>query len=660
MFLILKRKTIKMKNFPFLLLLIFPYILPAAQNQVIPGDFVVERPTLICAGFEWYIEGDDNHNARVSVHYREEGTFHWKEALPLLRLFREKTVYPAVGLDYTAPNMFAGSIFDFKAGNTYECRFGLSDPDGLQGDSLVTVKVTTRNVPEEFTGGRKLHVYPVDYDGPKQEPYFSDLLSAYYGPGQGYWGPARVKPGDIILVHSGLYKADYHHYSSNLNLDFYGTYVLAQNGTPERPIVIRAAGDGPVIFDGAGCSRLFDVTAADYNFFQGLDIINADVAIFAGLRHVNGCNGLVVRNCVLENVGVGIQAQFAGSKDFYIADNIIIGRDDRQRLQGWTGEWLKYGPAQQLNSFIGIDINGWGHTVCHNYIAYFHDGIDVTQQGPPLAGEKEVKPASIDFYNNDLFMMVDDFIEADCAVHNIRVFRNRCLNSAQAGISAQPVYGGPAYFLHNIVYNVPSGGVMKFNMRPSGVLVYNNTFCAEWSWPVPYSNVYVRNNLFLGSDSPGRPVLNAHTFTDYTSFDYNGYRINKNSKVQFIWQSPAAGLLQDYNLQDSPLDSFQNLEAFSRSTAQEKHAVLVDYDIFYQVEKTDPERPGKVYSLKSLDFRLKPESIGVDRGCILANINDDYLGQGPDLGALESGGIQPIYGPRDTVLVRRLNDLYRK
>jgi hypothetical protein len=34
-----------------------------AENAVTAGAVLVERPTLICLGFEWDIQGDDNRNA---------------------------------------------------------------------------------------------------------------------------------------------------------------------------------------------------------------------------------------------------------------------------------------------------------------------------------------------------------------------------------------------------------------------------------------------------------------------------------------------------------------------------------------------------------------------------------------------------------------------
>ena len=39
---------------------------PWEGNAVKSYKFVVEPPTLISLGFEWYVEGDNNHNATTS------------------------------------------------------------------------------------------------------------------------------------------------------------------------------------------------------------------------------------------------------------------------------------------------------------------------------------------------------------------------------------------------------------------------------------------------------------------------------------------------------------------------------------------------------------------------------------------------------------------
>ena len=43
------------------------YALP--NDTVVPQEFYIERPTLNNAGFEWYVSGDDNHNAKVTVRF---------------------------------------------------------------------------------------------------------------------------------------------------------------------------------------------------------------------------------------------------------------------------------------------------------------------------------------------------------------------------------------------------------------------------------------------------------------------------------------------------------------------------------------------------------------------------------------------------------------
>lgn len=617
------------------------------NNAVIPGQFIVEPPTLINLGFEWKIKGDDNRNATVTVQYRKQGATQWRDAQPLLRIGDEKVWRAREYLEYWTPRTFAGSILDLEEATTYECRFTMSDPDGVTGQAIQQATVTTRATPKIYTGGRTLHVYPPDYEGPKQEPSFKGLKEAYYGPGRGDWNVVRerpVQPGDVILVHAGLYKADRYDYVTPYEIPFDGTYVLTRDGTPEKPIVIKAAGDGEAIFDGNDNFRLFDVMAADYNYFEGLTIRNTEIAFYAGLKEVLGCSGLVVRNCRMEDVGVGVTTEYAGSKNFYLADNVLLGRDDRNRLIGWQA-FGKYKPTP-IKSYVGIKVYGQGHVICHNYLAYFHDGVCVSTYGTPPEADDQ-KAVAIDIYNNDIHVMVDDFIETDGGVHNIRVARNRGFNAAQHGLSAQPVFGGPAYFYRNIVYNVPMGGALKNGgANPAGVLVYHNTFISENSNVRGNSNMHYRNNLILGTNHPERPVLGNLTYTSYTSLDYNGYRPNPNDKPQFVWQAPAAGTLRDYALTTAASQNFRTLAEFQRATGQETHGVLVDYDIFKNVRPPDPRRPHAIYEIGDMDFSLRVGSKAVDAGCQLSNLNDNFSGKAPDLGALEIGQPTPVYGPR--------------
>jgi len=346
----------------------------AAENAVTPGAFRIEPPTLLNLGFEWNIAGDANRSAKVEVVFREVGSEAWRRAMPLLRMGGERIFRASAYFDYTVPDRFAGSILNLKTETEYECRFTLADADGVQGGAVQPVKVRTRGEPREAAGGRVLHVYPPNHDGPREEPAFGRLMETYQGAFVGDWSllaERKVGPGDVILVHAGLYQANPLSYTDPHGVPFDGTYLLTAKGTAERPTVIKAAGDGEVIFDGGGTTHtLFNVMAGEHHIFDGITFRDAHLVFQAGLRNVAGCTGLVVRRSRFENVGMGINTQFSGSRNFFIADNIFLGRKDRYRMRGWTSQkiaengrerWLdpKYG-ANPLTSFYAVRVYGGG------------------------------------------------------------------------------------------------------------------------------------------------------------------------------------------------------------------------------------------------------------------------------------------------------------
>jgi len=637
-----------------LFLPLFANALEAGDN-VVSKEFITEPPTLIALGFEWMIGGDDNRNAAVAVFYRPKGDPSWKQGLPLLRLQNEPTVSGPMA--YTAPNMFAGSIFDLEPGTEYECRLVLTDPDGTDGKTEYLVTVGTRPEPKPFAGGQVYHVYPGGYKGSRQAPAFTGLGAAYFM-GSSHTDnhntfPPRVKPGDTILVHAGLYKDNRFSYAQGGDAGTApsdGTFFLTQSGTPDKPIVIKAAGDGEVIFDGDGAHNLFNVMAANYNYFEGLTIRNTDIAFLAGLKNITGSGGLTVKKCRFEDIGRGVYTDWSGSKDFYIADNIFIGRNRSDVLMGWIGSTWKNLPGypNRMISEFAVKVYGSGHVVAHNYIANFHDGISHATYGDPDGTPNPIRerlPVSIDFYSNDIANVDDNCLEADGATHNIRVFRNRCFNDAHRALSTQPVFGGPVYFIRNLVYHVPEGGALKFMYGSSGILVYHNTLVAPARWMLSaVSNLHFRNNLILGrSEVP--ELFTVDTFTNYSTSDYNGFRPNEDAGFSFMWNSPPFATRADYRSKREER-KFKTLQAFTETTGQDQHSILIDYDVFQKVAAPDPSDPRQLYKPDDFDFRLRPDSAAVDAGVRLPNINDDFTGRAPDLGAYETGKPLPHYGPR--------------
>jgi hypothetical protein len=191
-----------------------------------------------------------------------------------------------------------------------------------------------------------------------------------------------------------------------------------------------------------------------------------------------------------------------------------------------------------------------------------------------------------------------------------------------------------------------------------GVLFYNNTILTETA-AGSSANVHWRNNLMLGENS-SPAIFSVNTNTNYSSSDYNGFRVNPGAAYSFQWTSPPWGVRADYTALlavpgrggvSATLETrrFATLAEYSQATKQDVHSVTVDYDIFVNVPGLDAQDLKKVqrlYKAEDFDFRLKPGSAAIDRGVKLPNVTDGFTGQAPDLGAIELGQPSPHYGPR--------------
>ncbi len=644
----------------------------AGSAATTAGELTTQPPTQVSLGFDWVITGDANRSATVDVGYRKVGEQAWRAGLPLLRLMNEVvgqkagTAEAQSPFSYVAPNMFSGSLLNLAPGTEYEARFTLTDADGVSGEAVRTVTARTRPEAAASNGGSVYHVYPIGWDGPKQEPAFIGLIPAYYitchtSDWQNAY-PARVQPGDTILVHAGLYIGNRFYYPGSGNPPgpdrlslctlFDGTYYLTQSGTAEKPITIKAAGDGEVVFDGDGAHNLFNVMAASFNHFEGITVRNTEIAFLTGTKNIVGASGFSLRKSRIYDVGRGVQADWSGAKNFDITDNVFIGRHEPFRMMGHSREWSRFAgfPADISGpggSDYAVKIYGQGHVVARNFVANWHDGIDVATYGNPDASADRV-PLSIDIYENDITNVSDNCIEADGGARNVRVFRNRCFNAAGGALSADPVLGGPVYFYGNLVYNTPTGGALRHLSTSAGLLVYQNTFVGE-THAGPTSNQHFLNNLILGNNGDA-PIFSFSTFTSYSSSNYNGFRPNGGAASAFEFGAPADGVLADYS-KEPARRAFKTLRDYSDATGRDKNSVLVDYDVFVNVEMPDRTDLQRMYWSPNYDFRLRAGSAAVDAGTTIASITDGFSGKAPDLGAFEFGAPLPEYGPRGMKLL---------
>lgn len=534
---------------------------------------VLDRPTLMALGVQLPIGGDENRNAAVSVRYRVAGAPAWNEAMPLMRV-KPETV--AAGSPPIA-EQFAGSILDLRPATSYEIELHATDADGPV-DETVTINGTTRAVPADPVA--PLAVAVSDASG----------LSAAL---------AAAAPGHVITLADGVYT---------------GAFVLDASGTAEDPIVIRGSSRDGTILDGDDCLCNVLEVYGSYVHVETLTLRNAQRAL---RFQSGGAAGNVVRRVHTIDTRLGIGTRDT-QYDFYLCDNVLEGR-----LQ-WPHVYTDDGGIHANDD--GILVQGHGHVVCHNQLVGFGDALKTE-----LAGAR-----SVDFYGNEVLSAYDNGIELDLGEGNLRAWRNRFTNMFSA-ISVQPVFGGPAYVLRNVVVNI-ADEQMKFHGLgaadgPSGVLAFHNTFVSpgialQVHTEAVSQNFEVRNNLFVAP-----AVLSGTRTVDWTggirggTFDGNGYYPDGGFRFHF------------------PPDDLVTYESFAamQSAGMETSGMLLTAPIF---ESGLVAPASYVQELAPSDATLDAASNAIDAGAPLAGVTNGFLGAAPDLGALERGCPLPVYGVR--------------
>src|SRR5579884_52599 len=411
---------------------------------------------------------------------------------------------------------------------------------------------------------------------------------------------SSAQPGDVITLANGNYS---------------GSFSLLASGTAANPIVVRGQSEDGVVLDAGNCSSCngFEIYGS-WVHLERLTLQNA----FQGLKfQTAGSQGNVVRRVHIKNTVLGMGMQ-VNQLDYYMADNILEGR-----LQ-----WPLTVPDDNFASTNddGIVIQGFGIVVSHNRISGYSTAVNNYQTGA----------RAFDIVGNDVLWTYNCATKQSLSEGNSRVWRNRFTNMYMA-MSVQPIYGGPTYFMRNVAVNI-SNEQMKFHAfgspytEPSGILVYHNTFVSPYESLTVQTNTQshyfsIENNLFIGPASPQKGVpVDWESPIDNGMFDYNGYY-------------PDGTFVYVYPSWRDVVPSFAALAA----TGVEQHGVGVTPQTLAS-GLTGPV--SHVALVQPQDAALASNSPAIDRGLVLPNINDNYTGAAPDLGALELGCPEPTYGPR--------------
>lgn len=407
---------------------------------------------------------------------------------------------------------------------------------------------------------------------------------------------AAAQPGDVLVLGDGTY----------------GEILVPSDGAPGQPVALRPANPGGAIVEG-------DVR------IDGRSDVLVQGLVVHGKFKFNDAVRIAVIGCTIETPDDGVVSYGSGVEDGYIADNTITGQTQwMESALGVSGD----------NIGEGVQITGPGNVVAFNRVRGFRDCLSL------LEDAEAVNQISVDFYGNDLSECADDGIEADFAMGNVRVYQNRLANTFM-GISSQPSLGGPTYFVRNVMYNSLFQAFKLQRGSVGDVGLHNTAIKSGDAFSVNTTDVfersYFRNNLFLGGpggvfngyDSGSGQVMTLPSAAPSCSFDYDGYGA--------IGASSFSG--------EVGATSFASLAEMNALTS-EVHGVQVDLSVF-AANIALPSDPFGAPAVPS--FTLADGGGAIDRGTPLSGINDGWSGAAPDLGAIELGQEEPIYGPGGTL-----------
>jgi len=571
----------------------------AAANSTVPGT-ITTYTTIENAGFEWHITGDDNANCTVTTEYRKVGEATWKRGQPLWRV---ETGLWHHGED--PGDLLAGSLFSLQPGATYDVRLTLSDPDGGAAQQIVTV--TTRTELQASPTARVRYVKPGSGGGTgTQSDPFRGLAAA----------DAAASAGDVFVLLPGTYT---------------GKFTPTRNGTATAPIVYRGSDLATVILDGgggtSGGSNCVDLSNRQYVILEWMTLQNCLRVVAVG-----GSKGCVVRSCTFDPIRTVVSAVGVYGMD---AHDLLVS----DCVFDMSGDWAGVGRTGTYGTGgYGVRVTGDGIVLCWNHVTEAWDGLDIGDSDGTGA-----RTFNCDIYGNFIERTSDDATQTDAVHANIRVYRNRMLNSGCA-TSCQPAFGGPVYIFRNEIDNVRMEP-FKFHQETSyfgtadpqetsGMLIWHNTVIGSksgWYETGYWHHVQMRNNLLLGARVNYAMYIPNGQRGD---LDYDGF--NRQQSYLVKYNGTAFSTLFD-------LFTGKGLERSGREVrlAEFQRAAWPSHP-----EWDWTSGYGTPTAPNADDLTLRLTSLALDRGVRLANVNDDVTGIAPDLGCYEYARPVPVYGPR--------------
>ncbi|MBH0018992.1 LamG domain-containing protein [Pseudoalteromonas sp. SWXJ133] len=416
-------------------------------------------------------------------------------------------------------------------------------------------------------------------------------------------------------------------------------------------IMINRSGnstDGYIVFDGQGqnfnlaTNALYNIEIdASYVIIRNFNLTDAKKhsIYIGGKRNTN----IIIENNNISQWGSKEENHYSGNNynsaianrynNGYFHSNIIIQDNNIFNPNYTANSWIENPKTGMIDDDshhpegpqgITISNTNGSNVIRRNNIYstngnYFNDGMG--SEGDNFRPYGFPGPDS-DVYENSISQSRDDAFEIEGGNANVRVWSNFTdKNYVSYGLS--PIYIGPLYLFKNVAYRhnySPNhsnmvGTTFKLQTRPEtagNIFIYHNT---------QYTN---QNELFganYGLSGSGAEMLNVVAINNAIFVSHEAINgINDSDK--FVNNMYSDGTISDESLIESNFQSSQ-----------------LEIDEYEDIQVSASSNTLSLIK----HFKPKLNSALVDKAIHIPNINDNYAGNAPELGANESDALSSVY-----------------
>ena len=620
-----------------------------AANTSTLGSSLDLQATLRSIGVTASVTGDDNGNATIKLGFRKMGEANF---LPGHRLL------PVSG------NRAIGSALFLEPGTNYEIRVTLDDPDnGAPQEASGTVR--TRDDMPPAQGSKHLYVNAQtgsdSNDGSQGKPFQTIQVAA-----------DASGPGTVLHVAAGIYResviVDGAHGGAKDNplwivadqgaildgsdplLEDGSQYVSEGNGIYSIPFAgesVYVAVDDTRLYDYTSLADL-DMAAAGLSggYFVGggklylklptglspaghkihvgildtailLDTVSDVIVEGFEIRYYGATEGTGIdvrdtarswiRKNMIHHLGGGIRVRKPLADDNVVEDNEIWD------TSVWNWPWAASKGHTPESSAI-TNYGGARNVIRRNHTRGVFNGVYVGSFDDP----SEAIAANTDVYENVLLQHADDALEPEGACVNVR-FWNNVIREVHHGLSLAPIVVGPLFSVRNVIDRYQAHP-LKVNNGPTGwILVYHTTSRPEMGFDAaqaieptePFKGLITRNNIWA-----------AHRYAIESAVTPLG--------------------VADLDRDNLWTDSADGTPRFVK-WLNVKYADISELKASNMIEKNGFQVEPKYENPDFFDFTLVEGSPLLDVGEVIEGINDRFIiGAGPDIGAFERGGANPL------------------